>query len=234
MSSHHILLTPTATVRGLTRIALLLILASVGGQLAIHLAGYEDSYRIVRLVNLDAERNIPALFSTLLLLCAALLLAFITILKKNLKATYVTHWGFLACGFLFMTADEAFSFHEMLVPPMRKLLGDGHLGIFYFAWVLPGICLVAVLALSFLRFLWHLPARTRLIFVLAATLYLGGSIGFELIGGHYAESSGTKNLTYNMLATVEESLEMAGAITFIGELMQFLAAHHLDVRFRPD
>ena len=80
----------------------------------------------------------------------------------------------------------------------------------------------------------HLPAKTRFTFLAAAIIYLGGAIGFELIGGRYAELHGSHNLSYNMISTVEESLEMAGVIIFIRALLQYIAGKHKEVRFQFD
>jgi hypothetical protein len=125
-----------------------------------------------------------------------------------------------------MAIDEAFQFHERLNIPVGTLLGDGSLGIFYFPWVIPGIALVSVLGLYFLRFLLHLPAATGLSFLMAATLYIGGAIGVELIGSSHAELHGYENLTYSMIATLEESLEMAGLIVFIWALLNYCADNY--------
>lgn len=225
-------LNPSSIARALGAIALLLVLASIAGQLMVYLTGHEHVFGLVRLFNVGTELNLPAFFSTFLLLVAALLLAVITILEKKRSASHVSHWTVLSFGFLFMAVDEAVTLHEMLVEPTRKLLGDGDLGAFYFAWVIPGSVLVLVLGLYFLKFLLHLPAKTRFTFLVAAILYLGGAIGFELIGGRYAELHGTHNLAYNMISTVEESLEMAGVIIFIWALLQYIAGKHKEVRFQ--
>lgn len=131
-----------------------------------------------------------------------------------------------------MAYDEAFQVHEMLIVPFRGLLGNSNLGIFYYAWVIPGIAVVFTLALFFLQFLLHLPTKTRFTFLLAAALYIGGCIGFELIGGSYDELHGNDNLTYNMISTTEESLEMAGLIVFIYALLVYVADIYTEVRFR--
>jgi hypothetical protein len=131
-----------------------------------------------------------------------------------------------------MAIDEAFQFHERLNIPVGTLLGDGSLGIFYFPWVIPGIALVSVLGLYFLRFLLHLPATTRLRFLMAATIFIGGAIGVELIGSSHAELHGYENWTYSMIATLEESLEMAGLIVFIWALLNYCAHNYKVGRFR--
>jgi hypothetical protein len=58
---------------------------------------------------------------------------------------------------------------------------------------------------------------------LAAVLYIGGAVGFELVGGYYAELHGEKNLTFNLIATVEETLEMTGIVLFNYALLRYMS-----------
>jgi hypothetical protein len=227
----RILLNPAAIARVLGAVTLFLVLASVAGQLSKFLLGHDYLRGLVPLFYVDQEENIPSFFSMSLLLFASLLLAIVAVLERERKSDWVSKWAILSFGFLFMAYDEAFQVHEILTKPVAVLLGNRHLGIFHFAWVIPGIALVVALGLSFLRFLWHLPPKTRVAFVLAATLYLGGAIVFELVGGRYAEVHGSENLTYSMIATVEESLEMVGAIVFIRALLGYIADTCTEVRF---
>lgn len=231
---NKISLNPASVANVLGALALLLLLVSIVGQLAIHMGGFADTYRLVRLTSVDAEKNIPTAFSVLLLLFAAQLLALIAVLRSRQADSLVGYWAALALGFVLMAADEAWELHEMLVAPVRGLMSDDRLGIFHFAWVVPGIALVLVLGLFFLKFLLRLPRKTRVSFVIAAALYLGGAIGVELIGGRYAEAHGQANLTFSMLATIEENLEMVGSIVFIRALLAHLAEHYPDVQFRFD
>jgi hypothetical protein len=218
--------------RILGAVALLLVLANIAGQLTVYLVAHAGVYGFVRLLDIDAENNIPSGFSALLLLIAALLLAIITLLNRKQTGSIVSYWAVLSSGFFFMAADEAWSFHERLIKPVRKLLDFDNFGIFYNAWVIPGITLVFVLALFFLKFMLRLPAKTRIAFLVAATLYLSGAIGIELIGGSYDELHGNLNLTYSMIVTVEESLEMAGVIIFIRALLVYIADNYKELRFR--
>ena len=231
MISNQISLNPLKIASVLGAVAFFLVLASIAGQLMFYMTG-NKFYGLVLLFDIDAEYNIPTFFSMLLLLFAALLLSVITILERKRTASHVLHWAILSFGFLLMAIDEVVAIHERLVYPIRRLLGGGHLGIFNFAWVIPGIALVLVLALFFLQFWLRLPAKTRLTFFVAGATYIGGCIGFELIGGNYAELHGLKNLTYVMLTTVEESLEMAGVILFIWGLLVYFADNHKEVQFR--
>lgn len=234
MAINLIRINPVAVVRTLGAVAFLLVLASIAGQLTKYMLGYDYVFGLVPLLYVDSERNIPALFSVLLLFCAASLVTVIAVLKKQEMDPDVSRWTILAFGFLFMVIDEASSLHEKLAPPIRGLIGEGPFGFFYFAWVIPGFAVVFVLVLFFLKFLLRLPTNTRFYFVVAAAVYIGGAIGIELVGGRYDEMHGQNNLTYSMIATLEESLEMAGIIVFIYALLKYLADTYVEVRFRAD
>jgi hypothetical protein len=218
--------------RVLGAVVLLLVVASLAGQVAAHLTDRVRVLGLVRLFYVDAERNAPTAFSTGLLLLAAALLGLISRLEARPVGSSAAHWAALSLGFLVMAADEAFEFHEGWVKPVRRLIGEDTLGVLFFAWVVPGAVLVLVVAMFFWSFVWRLPAPTRLGFLTAAALFLGGAVGMELIGGRFAELHGGDNATYVVIVTVEETLEMAGVIVFIRALLAYLADHHPEVRLR--
>jgi hypothetical protein len=232
IAARQVLVSPRAIARLLAAVAIFLVLASIAGQFLKFALGYDHLRYLIVLFHVDAERNIPTYFSVLLMFFAAVLLAVIAVLNRSQRAAHALKWAWLSFVFLCMAFDEAFEFHERAIGPIRALWGDGHLGVFYFAWVIPGIVLVLVLGLFFLRFLLDLPAAVRLRFLVAASLYIGGAIGVELIGGRHAELHGQENWIYSMMATVEESLEMAGLIVFIWALLKYLAESHQEVSFR--
>lgn len=209
-----------------------LIIASIAGQVAKYGFGHDHVYGLVRLTYVDQEQSIPTVFSALLLYTAGLLLAIIAILKRRQNDPEVAKWAILLCGFLWLSFDEAASLHEMLVRPTRRLLGEGPLGIWYFTWVIPGMAIVGFLVLYFLRFVWRLPPKTRSGFVIAGIMFVGGAVGVETLGGWYGGVHGMANLTYSMLATIEECLEMGGVITFIHALMEYIADQYQDVQLR--
>lgn len=231
MDINRIVLRPTAIVRPLALLAVMLVLANIVTQVARLTTAHDHLFGLVRLFSLDGEQTVPALFAVVLLFSAALLLTVIATLEKKRFAPDASKWAILAGGFMLMGMDESLSIHEAMIAPMRRMLGGEDLGIFYFAWVVPGIILVAALGLFFLRFLFRLPARTSVMFLIAATLYLGGAIGVELIEGWYRESHGNRNLTYQALVSLEEGLEMAGVIAFIHALLDYLAEHYQQVSF---
>lgn len=233
-------LNPSAVARALGAAAFILVVLHLAGQFSKLALGHGSLKGLVPLFNLSAEQNIPAYFSVLLILLAALILAGIAAINHGQNMPHTSKWTLLSIGFLCMAFDEAFSIHERLMVPLRAMMGVSDavgtvkgevvLGIFYYAWVIPGMVIVLLLGLYFLRFLLYLPARTRYRFLCAAVLYVGGAIGFELIGGAYAEVHGYDNWTYTIIATTEEALEMAGVICFIWALLKYCGESYGYVR----
>lgn len=230
MDLARLCLNPATVTRLLALVAVLLVLASVAGQLMAHVAGHRRVLGLVHLFNVDAERNIPTAFSSLLLWFAAFVAAGIAVLERQRASRWVKHWAVLALGFVVMGFDEAWSFHEQLIIPLRNLLGGDDLGLLFFSWVLVGAALVAVLAVFYFRFILSFSPRVRAGLIVAAALYLGGALIMESVGGWYYEGSGGDNLGYSLITTVEEGLEMAGIIVFIWALLTYLAEAYQTVQ----
>ena len=227
-----ILLKPSAVARALGAVALVLLLVSTAGQLVKFLTGHDELMGLLSLTFVGNERNIPTLFSVLLLASASLVCAVTAALARKGKDPDVWRWVVLSAGFLYLGFDEGLSLHERMSVPIKAYLGDGALGFSHSFWAIPGLAGVAVLGLFFQRFLGRLPARTRRAFLMAGAIYVGGAVGFELIGGNYAEVHGDENLGYSALVTVEEGMEMGGVIVFIWAVLAHLAEKYGEVRFR--
>jgi hypothetical protein len=78
----------------------------------------------------------------------------------------------------------------------------------------------------FLVFYWNfftkLPQKPKLGILISAIIYVGGALGFEIIGSAYVASYGLQEIPYILLTTTEEMLEMIGIITLIYTLMDYL------------
>ena len=172
---------------------------------------------------LDVELNVLTYFSALMLFVGAVLFGSIGILKKKEAAPYATHWIVLALIFVFLSIDEVVSIHEMLNRPVRFWIRPQ--GIFSFEWVVIGIPFVLLLTLLYLRFFLHLPKRYKWLFAISAGFYIAGALGYEMIGAGHSDSYGWDDL-YDLIATVEEALEMTGLVIMIYALTAYLAEHY--------
>jgi len=91
-----------------------------------------------------------------------------------------------------------------------------------------------VTGLAYLKFLLHLPRKTRDLFLLAGSIYVGGALGMEMVCGYYADAVGQRNLIYGLMASVEEILEMVGVIVFIYALLSYIGSYleNIDLRLK--
>lgn len=209
---------PRGLVQRLFAIAVCLTLLSIAAQLAVRFVGGKALLIAERALSVHREINVPTLFSALLLFACAVLLA--QIARSRRGERYARHWWILAGVFLFLTLDEALKIHEHISDLLHSQYNTS--GIFFWAWVIPYGAAIVLLTAVYLNFFLHLPARTRSLFFAAAALFIAGALGLEMIEARHFESvSGERDLFYYSLATVEEFLEMTGAIVFIHALFEY-------------
>jgi len=177
---------------------------------------------LVIMFGLGGEANLPATFSGGLLLFSAMLLGTIALERRRSSAPFAQHWTLLAWIFLYLGLDELASIHDHITVPLRRLLDSD--GFFYYVWVIPYIAGVTALLLGSIRFLAHLAGSTRHLFFVAGTLYIGGALGMELLEGFYVSQMGSETFLDTVLVTVEELMEMLGAVVFIHALLCYIRA----------
>lgn len=181
------------------------------------------------LFSLDQELNIPAWYSSFLLLFTSGLLALITYIKNADK--YYIYWRNLSIIFFWLSLDEAFSIHEILIiPSLRE--GLNFSPIFYQTWVIFGIPVVIFFAVKYFKFLRHLPKKTQHLFLLAATVYIGGSLGMEMVGGLLREYFGRLGVITAIGIVVEELLEMTGIVIFIYALLAYFSSLYESIHLK--
>ncbi len=180
---------------------------------------------VVPLFSLSYESNVPTFYSAAILSLASMLLGFSAIAAKKAGDGFVSHWWVLSLGFFYIAVDEVFSIHEMAGSFVQLS------GVLYFSWVVPAAFVVLIVGFSYLRFLRHLPARTRWRFLIAGALYVGGAVAMELPLGYWTEKHGAHNLGYGLIDSVEESLEMLAINVFNLWLIDHLADKSVTLRF---
>lgn len=212
-------LTPIKVLKVHIICIIMLILANLLGIFStIHL-GHDYIYGIIPLFDFNTEKNIPTLFSTIMLLICSGLNGLIALKNSKVKIS-PGPWIGLSLIFLFLSIDELNGIHERFSAPSSWAFEAS--GPLYYAWVAPyGLALI-VFILVYSRFLLHLPRNIMLLFLASGAIFVSGALGFEMLGGNFAEASGTNNLTYCLYYTTEESLEMLGIALFLFTLLTYI------------
>jgi hypothetical protein len=208
--------TPKRVLFFLGLIVACLVVAGLATIVARYVFHHARVFGLVPLFDLDGAHNVPASFSSLLLLLCSGLLGIITHARKRQGERDSLYWMGLAAIFLFLSFDELFTTHAHSI----------------IAWVIPYGIGISVLALVYLRFLLRLPTSVRSLTVSAGAIYVTGALGFELLGGAYAEEHRTKNLVFAMLVAGEETLEMGGTLLFLYALMTYIDVELGNLYFR--
>jgi hypothetical protein len=208
----------------------LLVAASVLGQVAKYFFGHDYVFGLVRVSYLDGEATIPAWFSSLLFASCAGSLAAVGLLKRAAGDRQARYWLCLSALFLYMSADEAAGLHELWGQAVGEE-GEVRDSFLHYAWVIPGMAVVAAVAAVYGRFVWELPPATRRMVVAAGLLFVGSGLGMDMIAGYYLSHGGARRtFDYSMLVTVEESGEMIALVIFLYAILEYLAREPGQVR----
>lgn len=207
----------------LSAVAIFHVIVNLLSLVSIFLFENDHLFGLIPLFDLNAEKNIPTLFATLLLLLNAILLFVLWRMNKSSPGSGKP-WFLLSMIFGFLSLDEFASLHERLSRPVREFFNTTD--IILGAWVIPyGI---AVLLLSFyvLPRLRNLGATIRFWLFMAAGTYLFGAIGLETIGGrHIQKTGGQADLLYRAISLMEETMEMAGLIMLAFALLSAIRSY---------
>jgi hypothetical protein len=169
------------------------------------------------LFDLDVETSVSTFVQSSLLLVAAVLL---WLWGRAAPGVRRVAW-ILAAATLWVAVDEASQIHELLIVPIDRLLDTG--GLFRLGWVIPGIVVAAAVVALALRLLRSLDPDVGRLLAIGGALYLAGAIGFEMLGGPWADAHGTENAVYRMVFTsTEETLEGVGIVLAVTALLEAL------------
>jgi hypothetical protein len=220
---------PERVLYGLLAVIFVLLLGAALDMIALLGFGVEVGRSTIRRhFDLAAENNIPTYFSALQLLAVALLLAVIARQQALIRSPWRWHFLVLAFGFAFLSVDEAASIHETLLGRLGGfVLGDA----FAFTWLGPGIAVVALVALFYLRFLLALPRRFRALFLTSGAIFVAGAVGAEWIGSEIVRRWGF-NWAHRIEVAIEEGFEMVGIALFIYALLLYIAEGRIALAIR--
>ncbi|GAB3467652.1 hypothetical protein AB1207_12470 [Kineococcus endophyticus] len=167
-----------------------------------------------KFVDVNAETNLPSWYSAVLLTVTGLVTFEVGRQALVEGRRWAWHWMVLGAGFCYLSLDELVALHERFVGPMTAVVGDS--GVFKYAWVAAALPAVVLVALFYARFLLALPRRTAALVLLAGALYVGGSVGLEMVANALSDSGfSEQGLLLGTLQTVEEACEMVGPALFL-------------------
>ena len=206
--------------RVLAMAAVCIVLLGWFREIYVGLFGLETALKNLRHIDMDLEGTLPAWFSSFVLVTAAVQLAAIAGLSRRENDKDWRYWGFLAVIFLYLAIDEAIAIHEVLIHPLRTAFNLS--GILHFSWVLPGAAVVMAVGCYFLPFVLRLPRQHAVRFVICGTIFVGGALGMELVGGYFASRYGMTSPIYLVAMLIEETMEITGSTMFVYALFSYL------------
>jgi hypothetical protein len=232
-------------VRAMIIAVLIITLVSFVARVAMYMWGQEGYLQPLRIFDVGEERSIPTWFESIQFLLCSMLLAVVTIAKKQRNDRYSLHWGVLSIILLLLSLDEVASIHEAIGQQSERLLhnttGFTPGGAIKFFWVVPGTIFAFIVLLAYLRFLADLPRSTRYSFLFAGALFVLGALGLEMLSAQVSSSSeGIANffgsaipkIMIGLQTCVEEMFEMLGLTAFVYALLAYIRSYVEDITVR--
>lgn len=207
----------------------LVIVLSLFGALAIYstfVLGHGTVRGLVPLFLLNAEGNIPTFFSSANLVFCGVLLLLTGHGAKTSGRPFASAWSFLGLLALFLAVDEGVQIHELLDRNREWTNGLFEAtGVLAGPWVVVYGTLVLGLLAGYARFFLHLPTRYRLLFAFGVTLFVGASIGVEMLGSQEWTASG-KSFLFEIINWIEEVFEMSAVTLINASLLSYIQTRH--------
>lgn len=176
--------------------------------------------RLLELLSINTHQSVPIWYSTILFFLAASLLAWIALTGRARSEPHSPYWTGLALAFLYISMDKGTTIHEVASDLLRSIFKAS--GFLQSVWLILGISLAAVVGTLYVRFWWRLPGRARILFALAAAVYVGGAAGIEALSTRQYYLDEGKSFRYLVISSVEETFEMLGAVIFIYALLEYV------------
>lgn len=232
-----ILLEPKKISKFFVLVVIGLTLAQIAGQLLGFFLGPRPLTSIVKLFNFEEEQNFPAMYASLALLFCSGLLTLIAYAKRKSGDSYSLQWAGLAVIFLFLSIDEMLEIHELISKLLRPSLDTSNF-IYFVSWMIPyGIAGIVFLWI-YVKFLFHLPGKTRTLFIVAGVIFIIGAVGLEVVAAihnylyDWTRKKSLVDMTYAAIVTVKELLEMVGVVVFIYALTSYIASELKELRLK--
>lgn len=213
--------------RTLAMIAVGLFVAHCGAMFLKYVVGTDVVFGLVPLFDFYEEHNAPTYFSSFNLLLTSAMLFYIARAKSADKDKGSRAWFVLSFGFLFMSIDEMADLRIVLSNFVKEVLKNERyvesLPFFSVAWTVPMFFIVLMLTIYFVPFLNTLKKKYLIHFMIAGALFVFAVMGMETLGGHHVViTKGVRDITFALLVTIEESIEIGSILYFQFFLIQYI------------
>jgi len=158
------------------------------------------------------------------------------IIKKiqNKEHRLSRRWNKLKLVFYFLALDEALQIHEILIIPSLK---PNVPALLTNIWVIPYGLLAIIASIYFRELILSFPKKIKRLTLLAGSIYLTGALGMEILGSYLVRTGDIRlhGISYGLICTLEEAMEISGVIIFIYALLIYIFIHQkqkLKVNFR--
>ena len=222
-----ITLNPRKIIKLLLLITVILIVIHTIILIIYYLVGDPEKFDFIRMFDLDMERNVPTLFSSVLFCISAFLFYLLSHSSLHTKPHDSKYWKGLSFIFIFLSIDESAKIHEQIGDFTKQFIDAT--GYLHYPWVISYTILILILGVIYLKFFLKMPRKVFYAFILSAVIFLTGAIGFELLGANESSQHGTTSILYSIFYTIEESLEMFGLVYLISILLSLLESHTLNL-----
>jgi hypothetical protein len=177
---------------------------------------------------LDEKNSISTYFLTSLFTLSSVLLVLIWMITKKKDDPFANYWFALAIVFLVFSIDKMIILRERI----NIIFWNYATNLIWSSikWIITGLLIVVVII--FIRFLLHLPIEDRLVILLAAVLFIGGSVVIDYLTGIFFNLHGEFSIAYSVLTTLEVALEMIGSIVFIFALLNYMGRNGYGIKVR--
>lgn len=221
-------------VKSLSVLAGLLAILHIISLVADHQFGNRITSVMVEKFSMENEGNFPTYFSAFILFFAAVLFGIISKGLRLSKKPEWQYWSGLSLIFVFLSLDEAIQIHEKLDTDLIWSSFETY-DLLAWPWVILYGALAMLIMIVYFKFWWDMPIKYRLSFGLAALLYVGSALGFEMLEAREYTTNGGETLRYVVLTSVEECCEIIAIIFVISTNFKYITHYlpDLHISFAP-
>ena len=224
MSEIRFPITPSGVRRGMIVSMSVLFVLHLAGRFVRFVLGYDRALGFVGMFNLNAEANVPTLYSGLTLFAAGVLCLIVGFARIRLRQPLALYWFGMTAALFFAALDETLAIHEILSEILKSKFHTS--GYLRYAWTAPYAVACAVGAVAGLHFLKQLPRSLQVTLVSSAALFVFSAAGLEAWSGKVAETYGIMSFYYLSLGTIEEMLEMVAVMIFSVGILRYIEAEY--------